>query len=137
MSLLHNLPVFHPLPVAPLEMVARASTEIEVGRGETVIREGDHGDRFYAVADGSFDVTIAGRDIVTIGAGGSFGEIALLADVPRTATVTATSRGALLALERDDFLLAVTGHADSRQAAWGAVGAMDASGVEIPHDIDP
>jgi CRP-like cAMP-binding protein len=83
-----------------------------------VISEGDpHGDRFYAIVEGTVNVDVGGRVIASEGPGSCFGEIALLDDVPRTATVTATSDLRLLALDRDDFLRAVTGHEPSDEAA--------------------
>lgn len=121
MSLLKRTPVFEPLPVPELEAVARSAHELPVTPGQTIIHQGDPGDRFYAVADGTFDVHIADRHIRTIHRGGSFGEVALLADTPRTATVTATTPGLLLAIDRAPFLIAVTGHDGSHQAAWGAM----------------
>ena len=80
--------------------------------GATVITKGEPGDRFYIVEDG--EVEIEGN---VFGPGSSFGEIALLRDVPRTATVTASTDVVLQALERDEFLAAVTGHESSAQAA--------------------
>ncbi|NMD23041.1 MAG: cyclic nucleotide-binding domain-containing protein [Actinobacteria bacterium] len=124
MSLLHRLPVFAPLPTLALEAVARSAIELPVAAGEVVIHQGDSGDRFYAVADGAFDVVMSAVLMRTVRRGEGFGEVALLADVPRTATVTATQPGHLLAIERGPFLIAVTGHDSSRQAAWGVVRSM-------------
>jgi CRP-like cAMP-binding protein/Zn-dependent protease len=76
---------------------------VRVSAGETVIEEGQAGDAFYAVESGRLDVTIEGRYIRTIGPGDHFGEIALLLDVPRTATVTATTPARLFRLEREGF----------------------------------
>jgi cAMP-dependent protein kinase regulator len=76
---------------------------VRVPAGETVIEEGQAGDAFYAVESGRLDVTIEGRYIRTIGPGDHFGEIALLLDVPRTATVTASTPARLFRLERDGF----------------------------------
>lgn len=121
MSLLRRIPVFEPLPRAALEAVARSAVEVDVRPGATVIRQGEPGDRFYAVADGEFDVQVDDERVGLCRRGDSFGEIALLADVPRAATITATLPGSLLAIERAPFLIAVTGHDSSRQAAWGVM----------------
>ena len=117
MELLRGTRIFGPLPAPMLERVARNLVPVAAARGSAVIREGDHGDRFYTIVEGTVDVDVGGRVIATEGPGSCFGEIALLEDVPRTATVTATSDVRLLALDRDDFLRAVTGHEPSGDAA--------------------
>lgn len=124
MSLLRLLPVFAPLPVWSLEAVARNAREVHAPAGTTIITEGEPGDAFYAVVDGRFAVTQGGVTINDIGRGDGFGEIALLADVPRTATVTATTAGSLLAIDRDPFLVAVTGHEPAHDAAWTVIELM-------------
>jgi CRP-like cAMP-binding protein len=80
-----------------------------------VVRAGDRGDRFYIVGDGEFQIDAAGRR-ASAQRGDYFGEIALLHDVPRTATVRAASDSQLFALQRDDFLNAVTGHSAAHAA---------------------
>ena len=84
--------------------------------GDVLFRAGDRGDRFYVVAEGEVEVALADRT-EPLGSGEGFGEIALLRDVPRTATVTARSDTVLYALEREDFIAAVTGHPESADAA--------------------
>jgi hypothetical protein len=124
MSLLRQLPVFAPLPVWSLEAIARGARDIEVDDGTAVVTEGDAGDAFYAVVDGEFVVTREGETVRTVRRGEGFGEIALIADIPRTATVTAAGRGMVLAVERDPFLLAVTGHEPANEAAWELLRSM-------------
>jgi MFS family permease len=124
-SLLRRVPVFSSLTPLALEGVARAATEVSVAAGEVVVTEGEAGDLFYAVADGSFDITRRGVGLNTVTRGSGFGEVALLADVPRTATVTANRAGSLLAIHRVPFLVAVTGSDSSRQAAWGVVRSLN------------
>lgn len=125
MSLLRLDPVFAPLPAIELEAVARTAVERTVASGEVVIRQGEAGDTYYVVADGSFDVSMDGGHVRTATRGGSFGEVALLADVARTGTVTAEVPGSLLSIDRVPFLIAVTGHDSSRQAAWGVIRTME------------
>jgi MFS family permease len=108
-ALLRGTSLFGPLGLASLERVARNLVPVEVPAGGVVIREGDAGDRFYLIAEGSLDVTREGAALATLGPGAFVGEIALLRDVPRTATVTATTSTSLRALDRDHFLAAVTG----------------------------
>ena len=117
LALLRDIPIFAPLPPVTLEQLASNLSHVRVAADDVVFREGDHGDRFYVVEKGEVTVEPEGRPPLTLGRGGYFGEIALLRDVPRTATVTALSDVELWALERDIFIAAVTGHAPSAEAA--------------------
>jgi MFS family permease len=101
-----------------LERLARAARWIEAGAGRDVVAQGDPGDRFYLVAEGRLGVRVNGvQRPHVLGAGDSFGEIALLHRVPRTATVTTLTAVRLLALDAADFLGTVTGHPDVERLA--------------------
>jgi predicted MFS family arabinose efflux permease len=117
LALLRRIPIFAPLSATSIERILSELTWLEVPTGDIVIREGDVGDRFYVLAEGRVAISQAGVVLGSDGAGDYFGEIALLRDVPRTATVTALTPLRLFAIDRDRFLEAVTGHAQSRQRA--------------------
>jgi CRP-like cAMP-binding protein len=85
------------------------------------VREGEAGDRFYLVASGKARVSVNGHEVARLDEGDFFGEIALLRNVPRTATVAALTELELYALERDDFLSAVAANPESAVAAEGLV----------------
>jgi MFS family permease len=114
---LRAIPMFAPLPAPTLEALALSMTRREVPAGETIFRQGDHGDRFYIIDSGEIEIEIDGREANVLGPGEHFGEIALLRDIPRTATARARKQTQLYALERDAFLGAVTGHAGSSEEA--------------------
>ena len=120
LALVDAVPMFAPLSIAAKEYMARRLVSVPVSAGDVVIRAGDPGDRFYIVADGEFDVLADGADR-KMGGGDYFGEIALLRDVPRTATIRAVADGQLYALERADFLAAVTSHTAARVAGEAVV----------------
>jgi MFS family permease len=93
-----------------LEGLAHRLSELEVRAGTVVIREGEPGDRFYVVAEGELDVGASGRELRRLGRGEAFGEIALLRDVPRTATVTCYTDARLYVLDKPAFLAGVASH---------------------------
>jgi MFS family permease len=117
LALLRRLALFRPLPPATLDQLASNLIAVTATDGDEIIRQGDSGDRFYVIAKGEVDVSSDGQHVGTLGEGDYFGEIALLRDVPRTATVAAKGDVELFALERDEFLGAVTGHVESVEAA--------------------
>ena len=119
LAIVEGVPMFAPLSIAAKEHMAARLVEVPVTAGEVVIRTGEAGDRFYMVADGALEVTNGVR--AEARRGDFFGELALLRDIPRTATVIATTRSRLYALERDDFLAAVTGHSAVRAAGDAVV----------------
>ena len=115
LALVQQVPMFQPLSVAAKERVAANLASLSVPAGAVVISAGERGDSFYLVDDGTLEITAEGLR-TTATAGDYFGEIALLRDVPRTATVTALVDSRLYVLQRDDFLAAVTGHEAARSA---------------------
>lgn len=114
-------PLFAPLSAPMVERLARGAEPMTVEADTIVFAQGEHGDRYYLVTVGNAAVTIDGQHVSTLGSGDTFGEIALVRDIPRTATVAATTTLQLLAIPRDDFLEAVTGHPRSRSAADATV----------------
>jgi MFS family permease len=109
LSVVAAVPLFEPLPPTSLEKLARTALVERVSARATVVVQGEPGDTFYVVVDGSLEVHVDGSLVRTLGPGDVFGEIALLRDVPRTATVSATTPTTLLAIRRMDFLAAVLG----------------------------
>jgi MFS family permease len=107
--LLRAVPLFAPLEPKSLELIVQQLVRVEVPAGDVLIREGDEGDRFYVIESGRLTATFQDQVLSQMGPGDPFGEIALLRDVPRTATVTADEDSVLLALDRATFLDAVTG----------------------------
>ena len=101
---------FAALPAPSIERLARSTEELCFGEGIAVVTQGEQGEHYYLIVDGTASVTIDGEHVRFLGGSRSFGEIALLRDVPRTATVTASTPLIVLAIGRDDFLEVVTGH---------------------------
>ena len=130
-ELLAANPIFAPLPPPAVEHLATKLVPVTVAAGDAVIRQGDSGDRFYIVEDGRCEVSVDGEKIREAWPGEAFGEIALLRDVPRTATVIAIEETTLLALERDEFIAAVTGYAPSQEAADAVIGTRLAAPLGI------
>jgi hypothetical protein len=103
-QLLRSLTLFAALPMQTIEGLARRLTPTFVARGVNVITAGDPGDSYYCVADGELSVTRDGLLVNHLIRGDGFGELALLRDVPRQATVTADSDAVLYRLDKSSFL---------------------------------
>jgi MFS family permease len=116
LELIDHVPIFAPLSLAAKERLAANLVPLSVDAGQLVIVTGEVGDRFYIVRDGELEISAAGTH-KTAHQADYFGEIALLRDVPRTATVKAVTDTMLYALQREDFLAAVTGHRAAHAAA--------------------
>jgi MFS family permease len=117
LEVLRACPMFAPLTLAQMEHLAARMTRVHYAEGITIIREGDPGDGFYLVTEGEVRVSQGERELRRMGPGSSFGEIALLRGVPRTATVEATTPVAGWRLDAAAFLSAITGNTWSRTAA--------------------
>ena len=117
-GLLRESAIFAPLPQAEVERVARSARWLTIDASEVLIREGDAGDAYYVLESGSLRVTHDATELrVTDARADGVGEIALLRDVPRTATVTATVPSILLTIRRALFLEVVAGHVPAHEAA--------------------
>jgi MFS family permease len=114
---LRGVPMFGPLSAPVLERLATATMTITVEADQPIITAGEVGERFYVILAGEVEVTTPAGGRRRLSAGAAFGEIALLRDVPRTATVTAVTATELLALDRGPFIEALTGQPRSRALA--------------------
>jgi CRP-like cAMP-binding protein/predicted MFS family arabinose efflux permease len=117
LRLVRSVPMFGPLSAPVVERLAASADRATAEAGATIVREGDSGDRFFVIAVGRAEVSVGGRAAGELGPGEAFGEIALLRDVPRTATIRATVPTELVVLRRGPFLEALTGQPRSRALA--------------------
>jgi MFS family permease len=143
-ALLRSLPLFAELPVPAIEGLASALTPVEVAAGDVLIRQGDEGDSYYAIAAGEFDAFEDDQFLRRCGRGDGVGEIALLRDVPRSASIIARTTATVYELKRGPFLTAVLGHApthlqanrivDTRLATRGSLsdGDPEQAGDAVP-----
>jgi MFS family permease len=114
---IRSIPLFAPLPDQGVERLARAAELVEVAAGEQVFAQGDRGDLYYAIESGRARVVVDGVQVDLLGPGQGFGEIALLRDEPRRATIVAESDLVLRAVGRRVFLHVVTGHEEASAQA--------------------
>lgn len=127
LDVLQQVPMLRALPVPMIEHLARRLTVRELAAGETVVRQGTVGTRFYVIVEGEVEVLAEGR-IATMGPGRGFGEIALLRSVRRTSTVRAgPDPVTLYRIDRPDFLAAVRGYTSAASAAEDAIASWGPS----------
>ena len=116
-ELLRAQPLFAPLSLATVEHLAATLVPRTYASGDWLMREGEPGDEYVLIDRGDVEVSQAGRALRTLGSGSGVGEIALIHDVPRTASVSALGDVQGFSLDRDAFLEAVTGQPASHAAA--------------------
>lgn len=138
-ALLRSLPLFAELPAPAIEGLAAALAPIHLAPGAVLIHQGDSGDAYYAIAAGELDVEHDGHFLRRCGRGEGVGEIALLRDIPRTATVIAHTAATVYELHRDLFLTAVLGHAPTQRQANRIADVRLATGGDpgSDHDHEP
>ena len=100
---LKEVPFFSSLKHHELELIAQSIDEVDVSEGEVLAREGDAGREFFVILDGKVSVRRGEEQLAALGPGDFFGEMALLDDHPRMATVTATSSGRVGVMTRQAF----------------------------------
>ena len=117
-ELLRGVSFLAPLGLPRLDRLVRAARAVEIPAGATVICAGERGEEFFVVEDGTVEIVEYAR---VQGPGTGFGEIALLRDIPRTATVRALTDVRLWALSRRSFIAAVSGQGDATHLAEAVV----------------
>jgi MFS family permease len=134
LAALMSVPFFTSLPGPALERLAAALIPVAARPGRQIIIQEQLGDRFYIIASGTVQVSVDGAPVRTMGAGESFGEIALLRNIPRTASVNAVTAVELLALDRHHFVEAITGQPAAAEAAEVVIHAhLDPGQAEGSH----
>ena len=119
LALLTHISLLSPLPPTTLEKLATRSDTAEKSTGDVVVTEGEPGELFYVIAEGEVVVTRAGRNVGTLGPGDQFGEIALLRNTGRTATVVATCTTRLITIDGSDFVDALSSSEAALSIGWG------------------
>lgn len=134
LALIRGEPLFAPLSLATVEHLAACLDPARFDDGDFLIRQGEPGRSFFLIDQGTAAITRDERLVRVVGSGAGIGEIALLDDVPRTASVQAVGEVRAFSIEREEFLEAVTGHVVSRSLARERtleLRAADAEGVAL------
>lgn len=134
LALLGKVPLLAGLDRKDLEHVGRLCEEVDVGAGKVVARQGDYATEFFVIVDGQVRVERDGAHLRDLGAGDFFGELAMLANIPRTATVTTTSPCRFLVLGSREFNSLLHDHPGIQHTVLHAVAQRVASlEPHLPH----
>ncbi|WP_411276932.1 MFS transporter [Gaiella sp.] len=120
-GLLRSLRLFSALSPPSLEGIARSLQPLEATAGTPIVTQGEDGEHYYAIAEGELEVVIDGKRVTVLTRGNGFGEIALLHDCTRTATVAALTDVKLYSLAKEPFLQVLTGHPAAMDSATAIV----------------
>ena len=132
-QVLESVPLFAGLSKRARRELAGLATTIDVEAGRTFIEEGEAGREFFVVLDGQAEIRSDGQVIARRGPGEFFGEISLLLDRPRTASVTAVTRMTLDVIERKDFKRLLIDHPELYEPLLAAVAQRLAELEELHH----
>src|SRR5689334_16243724 len=114
-------PLFEGLSDKELTELAMRTEDLDFAAGKVLCRQGEIGSDFYVIMDGEAEVTRDGDSPVTLGSGDFFGEISLVEDVPRNATVTATTPLRCFLLTRGRFLHVLDEHPEVERKVMRAL----------------
>jgi CRP-like cAMP-binding protein len=103
LEMLSKVPMFAGCRSAELVEIGKLAEEVGVKEGKVLAKEGSSGEEFFVIVDGTVEITKNGKHIRNLGPGDHFGELAILAEVPRTATATATTPATLFVLGHREF----------------------------------
>jgi CRP/FNR family transcriptional regulator, cyclic AMP receptor protein len=124
---LKDVPLFSSMSEQDLATVAQESDEISAAAGTVLAREGELGDEFFVIESGTAEVTRGGAPVAELGAGDFFGEVALIREERRTATVTATSPMVLISMTGSSFRSLDRSRPEIREAVSKALAERRAS----------
>ena len=127
LALLRRNPLFAPLPLTALDSLAESLVPVSYAKGETVMQKGEPGDNYVLIEEGKVDVDSDGRSLGSCGPGDGVGEIALLRQVTRTATVVARTPVSAYTIDAASFLAAISGPAAAAAAEAVASRRLDRS----------
>lgn len=134
LELLAKVPLLKGLDRKDLEQVGRLCEEVDIAAGKVVARQGDYGTEFFVIVSGQVSVSRDGEHLRDLGPGDFFGELAMLANIPRTATVTTVSACRFLVLGSREFNSLLHEHPAIQHTVLHAVAQRVASlEPHLPH----